>query len=55
MKTIDSLSEEYATYLLLNRNDPNVAGELAKRINKLTYTEIQDRHENGDERWQILS
>lgn len=54
MATIDSLSEEYATYLILNRNDPNVVSELAKRINKLTYTE-SGKYLSNEDKEKILN
>lgn len=38
MSTIIDLATEYANYLRINRDNPNAASEIAKRISDLTYT-----------------
>lgn len=48
MATIESLSENYAQYLVLNQNDPRVVKELAKRINRITNTNTGNYLSNDD-------
>lgn len=38
MATIEDLGKEYAQFIRLNRDNPNVVTEIAGRINGLTYT-----------------
>lgn len=42
MPTKKSLAKEYAEYLELNQDNPNVVDELAKRINSITFTKTQE-------------
>lgn len=48
MATIESLSENYAQYLVLHQNDPNVVQELVKRINRITNTSTGTYLNNND-------
>lgn len=48
MSTINSMAEDFANYLLLNRSNPSAGLEIAHRIKKITYSDTGNRLTNDD-------
>jgi hypothetical protein len=61
MATIKDLAQEYAVYIKLNRDNPEVVSEISNRVKGLTYTSSgrsiseRDKKELLDEIERLLS